>query len=153
LESRCLTGKVIAICKSDKRGVKNERLAEGLFKENYGLVGDAHASSETWREVSILGVESIRRKQNLIPQANPGDNAENLLTEGVDWTSLPVSTKVFVGEEVILEITEIGKKEHPEGYAVLPQGRISILPGEGVFARVIRGGSVRNRDIIKVLKE
>jgi len=142
--------KVVAVCRSKRRGVRKEPISRGLFVENYGLVGDAHASSETQRQVSLLARESTDKKRNLVSGASPGDNAENLTTEGIDWPSLPLGTKVSIGQEVILEITEIGKKEHPSGYAILPEGGISILPGEGVFAKVIRGGEVKPGDKIEI---
>ncbi len=76
---------------------------------------------------------------------NPGDFAENLTTEGIELVSLPVGTKVSIGKEVILEITQIGKECH-SGCAIFRQVGKCIMPKEGVFARVIRGGFVKAGD-------
>ena len=86
---------VIAVCKSKKKGTKKEAVAEGFFKEDYGLVSDAHADSD--RQVSLLAMESIDKMQGLGLELSPGDFAENLTTKGIDMVSLPIGTRIFVG--------------------------------------------------------
>lgn len=141
--------RVIAVCRSDVKGVRKEPIAEGVMKEGYGLEGDAHASGEWHRQVSLLAIESIEKMRGLGLNVGPGDFAENLTTQGIDLLSLPVGTQLAVGEEVILEISQIGKECHV-GCAVFQQVGKCIMPKEGVFARVIKGGKVKAGDEIWV---
>ena len=143
-------GRVVAVCKSKKKGTKKEALTEGVLKEDYGLVGDAHADCCTHRQVSLLATESIAKMRKLGLDVAPGDFAENLTCESIDLVSLPVGTQVSVGKGVILEITQIGKECHTK-CAIYHQLGKCIMPEEGVFARVIRGGLVKAGDTIKVL--
>jgi MOSC domain-containing protein YiiM len=141
--------RVIAVCRSDNKGTKKQNVKEGLLKEDFGLVSDAHADCCTHRQVSLLAIESIHKMRNLGFDVNPGDFAENLTTEGIDLMSLPVGTHISVGKQVVLEITQIGKECHT-GCAIYRQVGKCIMPKEGVFARVIQGGHVRTGDLIKV---
>jgi MOSC domain-containing protein YiiM len=144
--------KITAVCKSKRKGTKKKIVAEGIFKEEYGLVGDAHASSDTHRQVSLLAIESITKMRNLGLDLGPGDFAENLTTEGIELVSLPIGTKLSVGEGIILEVTQIGKECHTR-CAIYHQVGKCIMPEEGVFVRVIRGGLVRAGDPIEVHRE
>ena len=141
--------RIIAVCKSDKKGTKKKDVGEGLLKAEFGLVGDAHADCCTHRQVSLLAVESIDKMRALGLDVNPGDFAENLTTEEIDLISLPIGTRISVGKQIVLEITQIGKECHT-GCAIYRQVGKCIMPEEGVFARVIRGGPVRAGDQIKV---
>ena len=143
---------LLAVCSSKEKGTKKEVVAESLLKEDYGLVGDAHADYNSHRQVSLLAIESIDKMRGLGFDVNPGDFAENLTTEGIDLTFLPIGTRLSVGKEIILEITQIGKECHV-GCAIFRQIGKCIMPKEGVFARVIRGGSVKAGDIIRTLEE
>jgi len=134
--------KIIAVLSSERKGTKKINVSEAILKENYGLVGDAHADCCTHRQVSLLAIESINKMRNLGFNIGPGDFAENLTTEGVDIVSLPVGAHISIGKEIILEITQIGKECHI-GCAIYRQIGKCIMPKEGVFAKVIRGGSVR----------
>ncbi len=133
---------VIAICKSKKKGTRKEIVAECLLKEGYGLLGDAHADSSTHRQVSLLATESIDKMRSLGFALNPGDFAENITTEGIDLVSLPIGTQILIGDEVILEMTQIGKECHA-ACAIRRQVGKCIMPEEGVFTRVIQGGLVK----------
>jgi len=144
--------KITAVCKSKRKGTKKQIVAEGIFKEEYGLVGDAHAASDTHRQVSLLAIESIAKMHNLGLDLGPGDFAENLTTEGIELVSLPIGTNLSVGEGIILEVTQIGKECHT-GCAIYHQVGKCIMPEEGIFVRVIRGGLVRAGDPIKVHRE
>ncbi len=141
---------IIAVCRSDKKGISKKVIDEGFFKEDYGLIDDAHADSDTHRQVSLLATESIDRMRDMGLDLGPGAFAENLTTEGMDLVSLPVGTRVAVGEDIILEITQIGKECHTR-CAIYHQVGHCVMPEEGVFARVIREGSARAGDEIKVL--
>ncbi len=143
---------IIAVCKSEAKGTSKEAIAEGTFRQDYGLIGDAHADCYTHRQVSLLAMESINKMRALGFDIGPGDFAENLTTEGIDLVSLPIGTQISVGKEVILEIAQIGKECHT-GCAVFQQVGKCIMPKEGVFAKVIQGGLVRTGDTIRVLSE
>lgn len=144
--------KLVAVCLSQERGVPKKPVSQGFLKEDHGLVGDAHAGSS--RQVSLLAIESINKMLSALEsinpdrmrsqgiEINPGDSAENLVAEGIDLVSLPVGTRIHIGKEIVLEITQIGKKFHRPGFY--------LLPLEGVFARVIHGGVVKPDDNLRV---
>ena len=140
---------VVAVCKSEKKGIKKEAVAEGVFKEDHGLVGDAHADYLPNRQVSLLAIESIDKMRNRGLELSPGDFAENITTEGINLVSLPIGTMIFVGDEVILEMTQIGKECHT-ACAIRRQVGECIMPAEGVFARVVDGGLVRPGDRLQI---
>ncbi len=144
--------KIVAVCKSKKKGTKKEAVAEGILKEDYGLIGDAHADCCTHRQVSLLAIESINKMRSLGFDVGPGDFAENLTTKGIDLVSLPVGTCLSVGKETVMEISQIGKECHT-GCAIYRQIGKCIMPKEGVFAKVIRGGLIRAGDQIRVGKD
>jgi len=143
--------KIIAVCKSKKKGTKKKPVAKGVLKDDYGLVGDAHADCCTHRQVSLLAIESIDKMRGLGFDVGPGDFAENLTTEGIELVSLPVGTHIRIEEEIVLELTQIGKECHI-GCAIYRQIGKCIMPKEGVFAKVIRGGLVKVGDTIRVLE-
>jgi MOSC domain-containing protein YiiM len=140
---------VVAVCKSKKKGTKKEAVAEGLFKEDYGLIGDAHADCQTNRQVSLLAIESIAKMKSLGLNLSPGDFAENITTKGIDLLHLPIGTRIFVGDEVSLEVTQIGKECHA-ACAIRRQIGECIMPEEGIFARVVQGGLVKPGDRVKI---
>jgi len=144
-------GKIVAVSRSEHKGTKKINVLEGVLKENYGLVDDAHADSGTHRQVSLLAIESIEKMRQLGFNISPGDFAENLTSEGIDLVSLPIGTRLSIGKEIILEVTQIGKECHT-GCAIYHQIGKCIMPKEGVFARVIHGGLVRAGDSIEVLE-
>jgi len=143
--------KIIAVCRSDAKAVSKKPVDEGLFKEDYGLVGDAHAASDTHRQVSLLSLASIEKMRRLGLELSAGDFAENLTVEGLDLVSLPVGTRLALGKGVILEVTQIGKECHT-GCAILRQVGKCVMPKEGIFARVIKGGSVKAGDELEVVE-
>ena len=144
-----MQGKVVSINISEKKGTPKKTIPEGKLIENFGFEGDAHAGK--WhRQVSLLGVESIE-KAKLGPTNGlcHGVFAENITTEGITLYTLPVGTKLKVGE-CLLEISQIGKECH-EGCAVSKLVGQCVMPREGVFAVVLKGGTVREGDEIRVL--
>jgi len=146
-----ISGKVVAVCTSETKGVRKRVIPEGTLKENFGLVGDAHAAGTWHRQVSLLAIESINKMRAMGLDVNPGDFAENLTTEGIVLYELPVGTKLTVGKDVMLRISQIGKECHV-GCAIFQQVGKCIMPKEGVFAEVIKGGTVQANDEIKVQK-
>lgn len=140
--------KVLAVCSSKKKSTKKKVISEALIRENYGLVDDAHADSGTHRQVSLLAMESIAKMQRLGLDVGYGDFAENITSEGIDLVSLPIGTRLLIGDETILEITQIGKECHIK-CAIYRQVGQCVMPEEGVFARVIQGGVVKAGDAIR----
>ncbi|WP_236913459.1 MOSC domain-containing protein [Clostridium sp. Cult1] len=142
-------GKVIDINISEKKGVVKKPIEQGVFIEDYGLEGDAHAGK--WhRQVSLLGIESFKKVEELgIEGLNHGDFAENITTEGIILYELPIGTRLKIGE-TIQEVTQIGKECHV-GCAISKKVGKCIMPKEGIFTRVIKGGVVKPGDSIEVL--
>lgn len=140
--------KVIAVNISETRGVIKHPMEQGFFKYNHGLNGDAHAGD--WhRQVSLLGVESIDKMKALGAEGlSEGKFAENITTEGILVYELPIGTKLKIGE-VILEVTQIGKKCHT-GCEIMKLVGDCIMPREGIFTRVLSEGWIKPGDSIIV---
>lgn len=141
---------IIAVCTSTKKGTKKKDIKEGFIKEDYGLVGDAHAGSDGHRQVSLLALASIDKIRHLGAEVGPGDFAENLTTEGLELFSLPIGTRLSVGQDVVLEVTQIGKECHNR-CAIFKLVGTCVMPTEGVFTRVLKGGTVKAGDELKVI--
>ncbi len=144
-----MTGTVLAVCWSKDKGTRKQAVASGLIREEFGLVDDAHADCATHRQISLLAQESIDKMRQMGLKVGPGDFAENLTTTGIDLPALPVGTRLRVGDDVLLEVTQIGKECHTR-CAIFQQVGTCVMPLEGVFARVIRGGVVKPGDTIEV---
>jgi MOSC domain-containing protein YiiM len=140
---------VLAVCKSKDKGTKKKPVESGLIKEEFGLVDDAHADCTTHRQISLLAEESIDKMRQMGLKVGPGDFAENLTTRGIDLPALPIGTRLLVGQDVLLEVSQIGKECHSR-CAIFQQVGTCVMPLEGVFARVIRGGVVKPGDPIEV---
>ena len=142
-------GKVVGVCISQKRTEPKKNIGKGFIKIGLGLVGDSHAGSE--KEVSLLAIESIRTlSQKAGIGRDPGCFAENITTEGIGLTSLPIGTHLQAGEAKLMVI-QIGKDlSQPHTYNY--QG-YSILPTEGVFCKVIESGEVKIGDSIRPIRE
>ena len=143
--------KVKAVCTSEKTGTRKEPVTAGILERNYGLRGDAHADKNTHRQISLLAIESINKMRNRGYDVNPGDFGENLTLEGVNLAELAVRARLHVGNDVLLEITQIGKECHT-GCAIFQETGTCIMPKEGVFARVITGGTVTSEDAVTVIR-
>ncbi|HAF18043.1 MAG: MOSC domain-containing protein [Thermacetogeniaceae bacterium] len=142
-------GKVLAVCVSEHKGERKKNIGQGVLIENHGLEGDAHAGD--WhRQVSLLAMESIKKMQEKGLDVGPGDFAENLTTEGIDLVSLPIGTKLKIGEQALGEVTQIGKKCHNR-CAIYYQAGDCVMPREGIFIRVLQGGPVKVDDRIEVI--
>jgi MOSC domain-containing protein YiiM len=143
--------KIVAVCRSGEKGTRKKAVTRGILREDYGLVGDAHADCRTHRQVSLLATESIDKISRMGFDVGPGDFAENITTQGVELVALPVGTEIHIGEDVVLEVTQLGKECHT-GCAVYQQIGKCIMPREGIFARVIRGGCVTAGDDMRIEK-
>jgi len=141
---------IVAVCRSHKKGVSKTPIDEGFFEKDYGLVDDAHAASDTHRQVSLLALDSIEKMRRLGLELSVGDFAENLTVDGLCLVSLPIGTRLAVGKDVILEVTQIGKECHT-GCAIFQQIGKCIMPKEGIFTRVIKGGAVKAGDKLEVM--
>ena len=144
--------KVIAVCQSEEKGTRKTPKPEIVIKEDFGVVGDAHADFQTHRQVSLLAVESIDKMRGKGMELQFGDFAENITTQGIDLVKLPVGTRLQVGKDVVLEMSQIGKECHA-GCAIREIIGDCIMPREGIFARVIKGGRVRPGDEINVMEK
>lgn len=142
--------KILAVNISEKKKTPKITVPEGRLIEDFGLEGDAHAGK--WhRQISLLGAESIEKARNgRTDGLCHGVFAENLTTEGIELFTLPIGTRLRVGSEAVLEITQIGKECH-EGCAIRQLVGQCVMPREGVFARVVKGGVVRAGDELAVL--
>ena len=141
---------LLAVCRSEEKGTRKRPVASGLIREGFGLVDDAHADTATHRQVSLLAQESIEKMRQMGLEVGPGDFAENLTTSGIDLPGLPVGTRLRVGGDVLLEVTQIGKECH-QGCAVMQAVGDCVMPREGIFATVEKGGRVSNGDVIEVV--
>lgn len=144
-----MTGKIVSINISEKKGVRKKPVEEAVINENSGIEGDAHASSKWHRQVSLLALESIKKMQAMGLDVRPGDFAENITTEGLDLCSLPVGTKVDIGNEVVGEVSQIGKECHAR-CAIYYQAGDCVMPKEGIFIKILKGGKIKVGDTITV---
>jgi len=145
-----MKGMVVAVCRREKTGTRKEPCGEGFFLKDYGMEKDAHAAQGIARQVSLLAEASIDKMREMGLELNPGDFAENLTVGGMELCTLPVGTRLKVGTEVILEISQIGKACH-KGCAIFQAVGACVMPKEGVFARVIRNGLIRTGDDIEII--
>ena len=133
-------GKVLAVCISEKKGTQKKPVPEITLKEDWGIVGDAHAGH--WhRQVSLLAFEKIDEFRKKGAEVDFGAFGENIVCEGFDLKTLPVGTRFRIGD-CLLELSQIGKAchSHCEIYKVMGD---CIMPREGVFTVVLKGGVVR----------
>ncbi|WP_305044793.1 MOSC domain-containing protein [Geoalkalibacter sp.] len=143
-------GEIVAVCTSPGKGERKTDVGQGLLVAGFGLQADGHGGD--WhRQVSLLGMESIAKMRAAGLDVGPGDFAENLTTRGLDLCRLPLGTVLRVGAEAVLEITQIGKICH-DRCAIYYQAGDCVMPKEGIFAVVRRGGPVVKGDTVTVLE-
>lgn len=143
--------RLVSIAISTKKGTTKKPVEAAILIQGHGLEGDAHAGP--WhRQVSFLASESIDRTRQKGFDVHFGDFAENIATLGIDWQQIPVGTRVKLGRSALLEITQIGKKCHSKCAIYHRQGDC-IMPREGIFAKVIEGGTIRRGDEIIIIHE
>jgi len=144
--------KVIAVCTSPKTGMRKKNVDTGLLIENQGIKDDAHANDKTHRQVSFLAMESIKKMQDIGLDVHEGDFAENITTSGIDLLSLPIGSRITIGDESLLEISQHGKICH-KPCAIYHQAGTCVMPKEGIFAKVITGGKIKTGDSIIPVSE
>lgn len=143
-------GKVMAVCLSEKKGTQKKNVHEAVFREDWGIEGDAHAGK--WhRQVSLLSHEKIEDFKAKGAPVQEGAFGENLIVSGFDFRTLPIGTRFRCGD-VVLELTQIGKECHSgcEIYKIMGE---CIMPREGVFTRVLHGGVIREGDEMEIVEE
>ncbi|MDP3731835.1 MAG: MOSC domain-containing protein [Candidatus Omnitrophota bacterium] len=141
-------GRIAAVSISRDKGTKKTNVPEIILKENFGIMGDAHAGTGN-RQVSLLAEESIEKIKAKGIQVKAGDFAENITTQGLDLLGLDIGTKLKIGLDVILELTQKGKECHTR-CSIYYQAGDCVMPKEGVFAKVVKGGNVKPGDEIIV---
>ena len=143
--------KIVSIAVSRKKGTRKHSVDMVELLEDHGISGDAHAGK--WhRQVSFLAAESIAGAKERGLDVDFGDFAENIATTGIDWVNIPVGTKFKLGETAQVEITQIGKECHNR-CAIYYKAGDCIMPKEGVFARVLKGGDIVCGDKIEQIIE
>lgn len=143
-------GKVIAVCISEKKGTIKHEVPSISVKIDHGIIGDAHAGN--WhRQVSLLGTESVQKLKSRFPDIPVGAFAENILTEGITLYELPVGTQLQIGE-TLLEVTQIGKECHAH-CAIRKQVGDCVMPREGIFAVVLKEGTIQAGDQIQIVSQ
>lgn len=139
------TGKIISINISKKKGQKKIAVDEAELKENFGIIGDAHAQENSKRQISLLLVESIKKMQALGLKVKAGDFAENLTVADLDFKKIKIRDKIIIGKNVELEVSQIGKVCHKK-CAIYYQAGDCVMPREGIFATVVKGGKIKKGD-------
>jgi len=146
-DSTSQRGTVLAVCTSDRKGIRKRNVNQAELRPDWGIVGDAHAAN--WhRQVSLLAWESIEKMRNLGLNVNAGSFAENITTRGLSLVDLPVGTRLRLGQALV-EVTQIGKVCH-ERCAIYTQAGDCVMPREGIFVKVHHGGQVQVGDAIEV---
>lgn len=138
---------IFRISISAEKGLKKRNVKSAFLVAGEGIKGDAHSGSI--RPVSLLPFESFKKLEHPDLDISPGDFAENITTLGVDFAEIAVGTRLSLGKAAKVEIIHIGKECHLECIIRETVGDC-IMPGEGVFARVLTGGEIKEGDSIRI---
>lgn len=139
--------KIVSIAVSRKKGTVKKCIEKAQLIENHGIKDDAHAGD--WhRQLSFLASESIENAGTQDFKLNFGDFAENIATIGIDWKNQPIGRNFKIGDEALVEITQIGKECHKK-CAIYYRTGDCIMPKEGVFAKILKGGTIKVGDKIE----
>jgi len=143
--------KIVSIAISTKKGTRKSQIDQASLIQNHGIEGDAHAGP--WhRQVSFLASESIESSKKKGLDVTFGDFAENIATSGVNWKKVPVGTLVQLGDWAIVKITQIGKECHNK-CAIYYLAGDCIMPREGIFGQVLKGGKIRRGEMIRIIHD
>lgn len=141
-------GKVIAVCTSKKKGTAKKNIGSALLVENHGIENDAHAGN--WhRQVSLLSFDKIEAFKARGAIVVEGCFGENLIVDEIDFATLPVGTRLACGD-ILLEISQIGKECHDKCQIYHTMGEC-IMPTQGVFAKVLKGGMIQQGDEMQIV--
>lgn len=142
-------GRVMAVCTSPAKGTQKQDVGQAVFLEDFGIEGDAHAGK--WhRQVSLLSYERIEEFRRRGAEVAFGAFGENLVVEGIDFKTLPIGTR-FRCNEVELVLTQIGKQCH-HGCEIFQKMGDCIMPREGVFTKVEKGGEIKVGDMLEIIE-
>lgn len=144
--------KILAVCISEKKGEQKHPVESAELKEDWGIIGDAHAGN--WhRQVSLLGQESVDKLQKLLTDTvlKPGDFAENILVRGITLYELPIGTRLRIGPNAVGEVTQIGKKCHHDCVIRKTAGDC-VMPREGIFVKILVPGIVKPGDNLEIIE-
>lgn len=140
--------KVLAVCISLKKGEQKKEIDFGECVVDFGIKGDAHGGD--WhRQISLLAKESVDEMRARGVTLENGDFAENIVTEGIDLKGLPVGSRLLIGSDVVLEVTQIGKECH-SGCVIMQKAGKCVMPTDGIFAKVIIPGNIKAEDQIVI---
>ncbi len=146
-----MKGSVYSLCISDFKGTKKRPVDSARLVPDWGIEGDAHAAQ--WhRQVSLLSITDFDRMKEIIPYLKPGDFAENIIIQGFDTCHIKAGDRIVINDDVILEVTQIGKECHAGCEIQKLTGRC-IMPKRGIFARVKKGGQIKREDSVVWIKE
>jgi MOSC domain-containing protein YiiM len=142
---------IVSIAISKKKGTPKVQVEKAFLLEDHGLEGDAHAGP--WRrQVSFLAAESLEEARKKGLDVGFGDFAENIATSGIDWQDIPVGARVNLGDSALVEITQKGKECHNK-CAIYYLAGDCIMPREGIFGRVLKGGEVHCGAPVRIFRE
>lgn len=140
--------KVLAVCISLKKGEQKKEIDFGECVVDFGIKGDAHGGD--WhRQISLLAKESVDEMRARGVTLENGDFAENIVTEGINLKGLPIGSRLLIGDDVVLEVTQIGKECH-SGCVIMQKAGKCVMPTDGIFAKVINPGNIKAEDQIVV---
>ncbi|MCX7990978.1 MAG: MOSC domain-containing protein [Proteobacteria bacterium] len=145
-----MKGVVLSINISEKKSIRKKPVDSAVFVEDKGIEGDAHAEGGI-RQVSLLANESIEKMRKAGLDVKAGDFAENITTEGVNLIELPIGKRIKIGD-VILEVTQHGKVCHTKCNIFKTVGDC-VMPREGIFCKIVKGGVIRKGQTIEVIEK
>ena len=138
--------RIHAISVSEAKGVRKSNVSTAVVKPDHGIINDAHAGP--WhRQVSLLAKESIDKMVRQGLDVGPGDFAENITTIGINLVDLPIGERLHLGQNVLVEVTQIGKECH-DRCAIFQEAGDCVMPREGIFVKVLTGGTIKTGDRI-----
>ncbi len=144
------TPRIVAVSISNKKGEKKTNVTQARLIPDHGMDQDAHAGD--WhRQISLLDMQSIARIREKGLEVDPGNFAENITTTGIRLWELPIGTQLKLGPAALVEITQIGKECHNR-CAIFHTVGDCVMPREGIFAKVLRGGTIRPDDVISIIE-
>ena len=140
--------RIVSVNTSSHKGTFKYPVEQGELKIDFGILGDAHGGN--WhRQISLLAMESIDRMRAMgVPDLTPGKFAENITTEGIELFTLPVGTRLRLGD-CLVEVTQIGKECH-QHCEIFKKGGKCVMPTEGIFVKVLTEGIIRPGDPIQI---
>lgn len=145
-----MKGSVYSLCISDNKGTKKHEVNSARLLSGWGIVGDAHAAP-WYRQVSLLSMADFEMMKEILPSLRPGDFAENIIVQGLNTKRVKIRDKIIISDDVILEVTQIGKECHV-GCEIQKITGKCIMPESGIFAKVKKGGNIKKEDPVMWIK-